>query len=108
MLRSLASYYNQRTSWDAAVEIGRQLLELGEQTRNPAMLAEGHYVIAASTLFSDPQAALAHLDRGDRALGLEGADLRSVPTGPNSAILARTASAMMLWDTGSSSGPSSE
>jgi tetratricopeptide (TPR) repeat protein len=100
VLRSLASYYNQRTSWDAAVEIGRQLLELGEQTRDLAMLAEGHYVIGASTLFSAPQSALSNLDQAISLWDSKAPTVNRFRLGPNSAILARTASAMMLWDSG--------
>jgi predicted ATPase/class 3 adenylate cyclase len=100
VLRSLASYYNQSTSWDAAVEIGRQLLELGEQTRDHAMLAEGHYVIAASTLFTAPQSALAHLDQAISLFDSRAPTSDRFRLGPNSAILARTASALMHWESG--------
>jgi tetratricopeptide (TPR) repeat protein len=100
VLRALASIYNQRTSWDAAIGIGRQLVALGEQSGNQSVLAEGHYVLGVNTLFTDPRGAIGELDQAIALFGPRGADEERFRLGPNTEVLARTASALMLWESG--------
>jgi predicted ATPase/class 3 adenylate cyclase len=100
VLRALASIYTQRTSWEAATTIGHHLVTLGEREGNQVMLAEGHYVIGANTLFTDPFGALAELDEAVRLFGSHTPTGERLRLGPSSAVLARTASALMLWMTG--------
>jgi predicted ATPase/class 3 adenylate cyclase len=100
VLRALASYYLQTTDSDAAASVGRQLLDLGEQGDDRLILAEGHYVLGASTLFTDAEASLAHLDRAIELFDPNAPGSNRFRLGPNSGIVARTASGLMLWQCG--------
>lgn len=100
VFRALASIYNQRTSWEAASTIGRHLISLGERERDRTILAEGHYVVGVNALFLDPMRALGELEEAIELFGPQTPEGERLRVGPNSAILARTASSLMLWMTG--------
>ncbi len=100
VLRALASYYVQTANPDAAAGIGKQLVELGEQQGDQSILAEGHYVIGAAMLFADVGVSLANLDRAIELFELKAPISNRFRLGPNSGVLARTASGLMLWQCG--------
>src|SRR5690606_24880064 len=84
-----------------AIAIGRQLIALGERKQDRLMLAEGHYVIGVNTLFTHPMSALGELEEAIELFGPEAPAGERLRLGPNSAVMARTAMALMLWMGGS-------
>jgi len=100
VLRALASYYALSGDLRQAAAMGHQLLELGESTGDEAIIAEGHYVIGMAIGFGDLETSLPHLDRAIELYDpvLHGSNRFRL--GPNTGVVARTASAMTLWMAG--------
>jgi predicted ATPase len=100
VLRSLATYYTNLMNFEQAAEIGKRLLEIGEQEQDDSKLVEGHYVRGVGLAFSgDIDRGLPHLDE---AIRLYNPRLHSnrFRLGPITGVLARVASGMMLWQGG--------
>jgi len=101
VLRALATYYMGIAQFPSVVELGRQLIELGEQAGDDSMLIEGHYVLGAATAFSgDLEAGLPHLDRAIELHDPQVHDSGRFRLGPNTGVVARTASGILLWQCG--------
>ena len=101
VLRALATYYMGIAQFPSVVELGRQLIDLGEQAGDDSMLIEGHYVLGAATAFSgDLEAGLPHLDRAIELHDPQVHDSGRFRLGPNTGVVARTASGILLWQCG--------
>ena len=101
VLRALATYCMSIADFGQGIEYGRQLLALGERERDESILIEGHYVFGAATAFAgDLDTGLPHLD-----MAIELHDPRvhgstRFRLGPNTGVVARTASGLILWQCG--------
>lgn len=100
VLRALASYYVQTGDSRSALEIGKELLELGEESNDQNMIIEGHVVIGISLLYVDVDNCLINLDK---AIDLY--DPTTHPSsrfylGPNTGVIARISAALMRWESG--------
>ena len=101
VLRALATYYMGIAQFPSVVDLGRQLLELGEQTGDDSMLIEGHYVYGAASAFSgDLETGLSHLERAIELHDPQVHDSGRFRLGPNTGVVARTASGILLWQRG--------
>ncbi|HEU5113237.1 MAG TPA: adenylate/guanylate cyclase domain-containing protein, partial [Acidimicrobiia bacterium] len=101
VLRALATYYMGIAQFATVIEFGRQLLELGEQAGDDSMLIEGHYVFGTATAFSgDLEAGLPHIDRAIELHDPQVHDSGRFRLGPNTGVVARTASGILLWQCG--------
>ena len=101
VLRALATYYMGIAQFPSVIELGRQLIELGEQAGDDSMLIEGHYVYGAATAFSgNLEAGLPHLDRAIELHDPQVHDSGRFRLGPNTGVVARTASGILLWQCG--------
>ena len=101
VLRALATYYMGIAQFPSVIELGRQLLELGEQAGDDSMLIEGHYVYGAATAFSGGlETGLTHLDRAIELHDPQVHDSGRFRLGPNTGVVARTASGILLWQCG--------
>ncbi|MGH8873481.1 MAG: adenylate/guanylate cyclase domain-containing protein [Acidimicrobiia bacterium] len=101
VLRALASYYMNIAEFGQSAEIGRQLLELGEEEGDDSIRIEGHYIYGASVAFSgDLDTGLPHLDR---AIELHDPRLHSsnrFRLGSNTGVVGRVASGLIMWQCG--------
>ncbi|HEX5694949.1 MAG TPA: hypothetical protein VFZ15_01095, partial [Acidimicrobiia bacterium] len=101
VLRALATYYTGIADFEQGADLGRQLLELGEQEDDEAIRIEGHYVLGASIAFAgDLETGLPHLER---AIELHDPKLHGSARfrlGPNTGVAARVASGLILWQCG--------
>jgi tetratricopeptide (TPR) repeat protein len=87
--------------FDMCADVGTQLLELGEQAGDDSMLIEGHYVYGAATAFTgNLETGLAHLDRAIDLHDPQVHDSGRFRLGPNTGVVARTASGILLWQCG--------
>ena len=101
VLRALATYYMGISQFPAVIDLGRQLLELGEQAGDDSMLIEGHYVYGTATAFTgDLEAGLPHIDRAIELHDPQVHDSGRFRLGPNTGVVARTASGILLWQCG--------
>jgi predicted ATPase len=101
VLRALATYYMGIADFEQGAELGRQLLELGEEEDDEAIRIEGHYVLGAAVVFAgDLETGLPHLER---AIELHDPKLHGSARfrlGPNTGVAARVASGLILWQCG--------
>lgn len=97
VLRALASYYILSGDLKGAVSIGQELVQLGEQTGDDAILAEGHCVIGAAIGFGEPATSLPHLEEAIRLYDVTRHGPSRFRVGPDTGIVARVASALTLW-----------
>jgi predicted ATPase/class 3 adenylate cyclase len=101
VLRALATYYMGIAEFAMCADVGNQLLELGEQAGDDSMLIEGHYVYGAATAFTgNLETGLAHLDRAIDLHDPQVHDSGRFRLGPNTGVVARTASGILLWQCG--------
>ena len=101
VLRALATYYMGIAQFASVIELGRQLLELGEEAGDDSMLIEGHYVFGTATAFTgDLEAGLPHIDRAIELHDPQVHDSGRFRLGPNTGVVARTASGILLWQCG--------
>ena len=101
VLRALATYYMGIAEFAALAELGQQLLELGEQAGDDSMLIEGHYVYGAAIAFTgNLEVGLPHLDRAIELHDPQVHDSGRFRLGPNTGVVARTASGILLWQCG--------
>ncbi len=101
VLRALATYYMGIADFAQGMEYGREILELGERENDLAIQMEGHYVYGVGMAFTgDLEHGLPHLDR---AIELHDPRARSASRfrlGPNTGVVARVASGLVLWQCG--------
>jgi predicted ATPase/class 3 adenylate cyclase len=101
VLRALATYYMGIAEFATTVELGRQLVELGEEADDDSMLIEGHYVFGAATAFTgDLESGLLHLERAIALHDPQVHDSGRFRLGPNTGVVARTASGILMWQCG--------
>ncbi len=101
VLRALATYYMGTADFPQGAEHGRQLLELGEETGDLAILIDGHYVYGVGMAFSgDLATGLPHIDTAIRLHDPGLHHSMRFRLGPNTGVTARTASALILWQCG--------
>ncbi|HEX9856130.1 MAG TPA: adenylate/guanylate cyclase domain-containing protein [Acidimicrobiia bacterium] len=101
VLRALASYYVNTADFGRAAETGRRLLELGELEDDESIRLEAHYVLGASISFmGDLETGLPHLDRAIELYDPRIHSSNRYRLGPNTAVVARVASGLLLWQCG--------
>jgi predicted ATPase/class 3 adenylate cyclase len=101
VLRALATYYMSIARFEEGKEYGRKLLELGETEGNHSMLVEGHYVYGVGSAFTgDLETGLPHIDRAIELHDTRAQDLTRFRLGPNTGVVARVASGLILWQCG--------
>ncbi|MGH8953038.1 MAG: hypothetical protein ACRDX9_16670, partial [Acidimicrobiia bacterium] len=101
VLRALATYHMGIADIGTVVGLGRQLLDLGEETGDDSMLIEGHYVYGTATAFTgDMETGLTHVDRAIELYDPQVHDSGRFRLGPNTGVVARTASGLILWQCG--------
>jgi predicted ATPase/class 3 adenylate cyclase len=101
VLRALATYYVGISEFGKGAEIGRQLLEMGEREGDESIRIEGHYVLGSAISFSgDLETGLAHLDRAIELYNPRVHRSNRFRLGPNTGVVARVASGLLLWQCG--------
>ena len=101
VLRALASYYIAIADMGRAVEVGRQLLELGEREGDESILIEGHYVFGGAVSFSgDLGTGIPHLERAIELYDPQIHRSSRFRLGPNTGVVARVALGLLLWQSG--------
>jgi predicted ATPase len=101
VLRALATYYIGIADFGQAAEMGRQLLELGEQEDDESIRLEGHYVTGAAISFGgDLDTGLPHLDRAIELYNPRVHSSNRFRLGPNTGVVALVASGLLLWQCG--------
>jgi tetratricopeptide (TPR) repeat protein len=98
VLRSLASLYSFRNDHARAIEMGRQILAIAEQTGDPAMRVEGHLFVGTGSSFTGG------IDDGIPILEAGVAWWQSHPyrsshhrLGPDTRVSSLTALSLLLW-----------
>ncbi|HVL81828.1 MAG TPA: adenylate/guanylate cyclase domain-containing protein [Actinomycetota bacterium] len=101
VLRNIASFHVYRAQFEEAVEVGRQLLELAEESGDPGLEVDALTVYGANTAFlGDVDAGLAILDRAIALFLRERPGGRPFRLGPSPGVVPFTTSAFLLWLTG--------
>jgi len=101
VLRSLATVYLMRSEFHSALEIGRELLKIAEQQRDPMLLSDAHLVYGISTAFlGDVDDGLQHLDTAIEHFDTGAAGLVKFRIGPSPGVVANVVSGLLLWDAG--------
>ncbi|HWL50527.1 MAG TPA: adenylate/guanylate cyclase domain-containing protein, partial [Acidimicrobiia bacterium] len=101
VLRALATYYTGIAEFEKVIELGEQLIELGEEAGDDSMLIEGHYVFGAATAFTgNLESGLPHLERAIALHDPKVHDSGRFRLGPNTGVVARTASGILMWQCG--------
>ena len=86
VLRSLATLHLMRSDFDSALEIGRELLAIAEQQRDPMLLSDAHLVYGMNTAFlGDVDDGLQHLDTAIEHFDTGAAGLVKFRIGPSPA-----------------------
>jgi predicted ATPase/class 3 adenylate cyclase len=102
VLRAMATYYMGTGRFALGAEIGTQLLELGEEAGDRSMLAEAHYVYGAGRAFSGQlEEGVRHLEEAIALHDPARHDVGRFRLGPNTGVVARTATGLLLWQCGS-------
>jgi hypothetical protein len=98
VLRGLANVYMLRTEFGKSRELGRRILELGEQQDDPNMRIDGHLIIGATSAFDgDLRAGLEHLDAAIALFGPSPARTIGSRVGNDPRVASLTTSAFGLW-----------
>jgi len=101
VLRTLATYYQHISNYEAALTIGRRLLELAEQEKDSSLLAEGRFVTGASLAFSGGmEEGLAYLEESIASTDAITSRVDRLRVGPHTAVSTRVASGMLHWQVG--------
>jgi len=101
VLRVMATYYIGITDFAGAADIGRRLLELAERENAESIRAEAYYVLGAATTFmGDLSTGLPYLDKAIELYDPEMHGANRFRLGPNTAVVARVASGLTLWQCG--------
>ena len=101
VLRSLATLHIMRSDFDSALEIGRELLAIAEQQRDPALLSEAHLVYGMTTAFvGDVDDGLEHFDTAIEHFDAGAAGLVKFRIGPSPGVVANVVSGLLLWGAG--------
>lgn len=98
VLRSLATYHLYRAEFEKAVGVGRQLLDLAEQSDDDGLRVDGHLVVGANLVsLGESTEGLLHLDRSIALFDPQRQRARAFHLGPNPGVVALTTSAFALW-----------
>jgi predicted ATPase/class 3 adenylate cyclase len=101
VLRSLATLHLMRSDFDSALEIGRELLAIAEQQRDPMLLSDAHLVYGMNTAFlGDFDDGLQHLDTAIEYFDTGAAGLVKFRIGPSPGVVANVVSGLLLWGIG--------
>jgi tetratricopeptide (TPR) repeat protein len=101
VLRSLATLHLMRSDFDSALEIGRELLAIAEQQRDPMLLSEAHLVYGMHTAYlGDVDKGLQHLDTAIEYFDTGAAGLVKFRIGPSPGVVANVVSGLLLWSAG--------
>jgi predicted ATPase/class 3 adenylate cyclase len=98
VLRSLATLHLMRSDPDSALEIGRELLAIAEEQRDPMLLSDAHLVYGMNTAFlGDVDDGLHHLDTALEHFDTGAAGLVKFRIGPSPGVVANVVSGLLLW-----------
>src|SRR5439155_21080427 len=98
VLRGLATYYLYRAEFDKGVGVGRQLLDLAEQSDDDGLRVDGHLVVGANLVsLGEASEGLFHLDRSIALFDPQRHRAGPFSLGPNPGVVALTTSAFALW-----------
>lgn len=98
VLRSLATLHLMRSDYVSGAEVGRELLEIAEQQREPILLSDAHLVVGVNTAFNERLAdGVDHLDRSIAHFDEAAAGLVQFRVGPSPGVVAHMVSGLMLW-----------
>ncbi len=101
VLRSMANFYLYRGEIDRQLEIGRRMIELGEQEDDDRLLLEGHFLTGMAIAFSgDVRLGQDHLARTTALFDPERHGPTRLRLGPSPGVTALTSSALLYWFTG--------
>lgn len=100
-MRGLAAFYLLRGEFSRALEIGRQMLELGERLDDNEMRIGGHLVIGENLASTDDLAgALEHIEQTIAAYQPHEGGTQQRALGSNPGVVSRMIAALVLWMTG--------
>jgi predicted ATPase/class 3 adenylate cyclase len=98
VLRSLASFYLYRAEVDKTAAIGREMLELAEQERDPSLEVEGHLIVGPAMAFlGEGRAGLDHLDRAIALFDPRRDGRARLRLGPNPGVAAGAVAGLINW-----------
>jgi predicted ATPase/class 3 adenylate cyclase len=98
LLRSLATLHLLRGEFGRAAGVGRELRELAASEDDPGLAVEANIVLGPSLAFlGDVPLGLEHLDRAVARFDPEQQGAGGLRLGPSPGVVARTASALLLW-----------
>ncbi len=98
VLKALASFYLYRGEIDKTIAVGREVLELAEESGDTGLQVEGDLIIGpALALTGENDAGLEHLDRAIANFDPERDGRARLRLGPNPGVTARVISGLLLW-----------
>ena len=98
VLRSLATLHVHRGEFEQAATVGRELEDLAAREDDLAVAVEANVVLGSSLAFvGDVRLGLDHLERAIAQFVPEQQTSGGLRLGPSSGVVARTASALLLW-----------
>lgn len=97
VLRSLASFYQYRAEFEKALPIGRQLLELAEQSNDVRLAVDARLVLGSALATAGEAEGFTHLMRAIELYDPERYGSAPLPLGPNPGVTAHTTTAFGLW-----------
>src|ERR671910_473725 len=101
VLRSLATLHLMRSDLDSALGIGRELLAIADQQRDPMLLSEAHLVYGMDTAFiGDIDDGLRHIDTAIEHFDTGATGLVKFRIGPSPGVVANVVSGLLLWGVG--------
>jgi predicted ATPase/class 3 adenylate cyclase len=98
VLKSLASFYLYRGEIDKTIAVGRELLELAEESGDTGLQVEADLILGPALAFTGAnEAGLEHLDRAIAHFDPERDGRARLRLGPNPGVAARAISGLLLW-----------
>ena len=98
VLRGLASFYMARAELDKEIEVGRDILRLGEARDDPSIRVHGHLVVGQCSVFQgDLHGGLEQLEKATALFESQGYATPRFLVGPNPGVAGFTTSALALW-----------
>lgn len=100
VLRSLATLHILRADLAGGDAVGRELLVLAEEQREPALLADAHLVVGITAMGRDVDESLRHLDESIEHFDAQRTSRVQFRVGPSPGVVAHLISGLLLWRTG--------